>query len=117
MNLVGSVSEGFGLFEYIYLEEDSFLRVVVRDEVDFNFVWSLFKFSDFNNCSLLGDLDGEVEFSFEFLGYVIVKFMKNEVLIWWIDFLNIVMNCDGSKVIVYLYLMVVMDEFYFFLYL
>jgi len=34
-NLVGSVSEGFGLPEYIHLEEDSSLRVAVRDEADF----------------------------------------------------------------------------------
>lgn len=53
MNLVGSVSEGFGFFEYIYWEEDSFFRVVVCDEVDFNFVWSWFKFGeDYLSCNL-----------------------------------------------------------------
>lgn len=58
-----------------------------------------------------------VEFSFYFLGYVMVKLVVNEVIICWIDFFNIVVNCDGSKVEVYLYLFVVIDEFYMFLYL
>lgn len=116
-NLVGSVSEGFGLPEYIHLEEDSSLRVAVRDEADFNLVWSSLKLSDSNNCSSLGDLDGEVEFSSEFPGYATVKLMKNEALTRWIDLSNIAMNCDGSKVTVYLHPTAVTDEFYLSLHL
>lgn len=116
-NLVGSVSEGFGLPEYIRLEEDSSLRVAVRDEADFNLVWSSLKLSDSNNCSSLGDLDGEVEFSSEFPGYATVKLMKNEALTRWIDLSNIAMNCDGSKVTVYLHPTAVTDEFYLSLHL
>lgn len=116
-NLVGSVSEGFGLPEYIHLEEDSSLRVAVRDEADFNLVWSSLKLSDSNNCSSLGDLDGEVEFSSEFPGYATVKLVKNEALTRWIDLSNIAMNCDGSKVTVYLHPTAVTDEFYLSLHL
>lgn len=116
-NLVGSVSEGFGLPEYIRLEEDSSLRVAVRDEADFNLVWSSLKLSDSNNCSSLGDLDGEVEFSSEFPGYATVKLVKNEALTRWIDLSNIAMNCDGSKVTVYLHPTAVTDEFYLSLHL
>lgn len=116
-NLVGSVSEGFGLPEYIHLEEDSSLRVAVRDEADFNLVWSSLKLSDSNNCSSLGDLDGEVEFSSEFPGYATVKLVKNEALTRWIDLSNIAMNCDDSKVTVYLHPTAVTDEFYLSLHL
>lgn len=116
-NLVGSVSEGFGLPEYIHLEEDSSLGVAVRDEADFNLVWSSLKLSDSNNCSSLGDLDGEVEFSSEFPGYATVKLVKNEALTRWIDLSNIAMNCDGSKVTVYLHPTAVTDEFYLSLHL
>lgn len=79
-NLVGSVSEGFGLPEYIHLEEDGSLRVAVRDEADFNLVWSSLKLRDSETCSSAGDLDGEVEFSSEFPGYANVKLVKNEAL-------------------------------------
>ena len=116
-NLVGSVSEGFDLPEYIHLEEDSSLRVAVRDEADFNLVWSSLKLSDSINCSSLGDLDGEVEFSSEFPGYATVKLVKNEALTRWIDLSNIAMNCDGSKVTVNLHPTAVTDEFYLSLHL
>lgn len=116
-NLVGSVSEGFGLPEYIHLEEDSSLRVAVRDEADFNLVWSSLKLGDTRHCSSAGDLDGEVEFSSEFPGYATVKLVKNEALTRWIDLSNIAMNCDGSKVTVYLHPAAVTDEFYLSLHL
>ena len=116
-NLVGSASEGFGLPEYIHLEEDNSLTVTVRDEADFNLVWSSLKLSDSRNCSSAGDLDGEVEFSPEFPGYATVKLVKNEALTRWIDLSNIAMNCDGSKVTVYLHPTAVTDEFYLSLHL
>lgn len=116
-NLVGSVSEGFGLPEYIHLEEDSSLRLAVRDEADFNLVWSSLKLGDSTNCSSAGDLDGEVEFSSEFPGYATVKLVKNEALIRWIDLSNIAMNCNGDKVTVYLHPSAVTDEFYMSLHL
>lgn len=116
-NLVGSVSEGFGLPEYIHLEEDSSSRVTVRDEADFNLVWSSLKLGDSKNCSSSGDLDGEVEFSPEFPGYATVKLVKNEALTRWIDLSNIAMDCDGSKVTVYLHPTAVTDEFYLSLHL
>ena len=117
MNLVGSVSEGFGLPEYIHLEEDSSLRVAIRDEADFNLVWSSLKLSNTKNCSSAGDPDGEVEFSSEFPGYATIKLVKNEALTRWIDLSNIAMNCDGSKVTVYLHPTAVTDEFYLSLHL
>ena len=116
-NLVGSVSEGFGLPEYIHLEEDSSLRVAVREEGDFNLVWSSLKLGDTKHWSSAGDLDGEVEFSFEFPGYATVKVVKNEALTRWIDLSNIAMNCDGSKVTVYLHPAAITDEFYLSLHL
>lgn len=116
-NLVGSVSEGFGLPEYIHLEEDSSLRVAVRDEADFNLVWSSLKLRDSETCSSAGDLDGEIEFSSEFPGYATVKLVKNEALTRWIDLSNIAMNCDGSEVTVYLHPTAVTDEFYLSLHL
>ena len=120
-NLVGSVSEGFGLPEYIHLEEDNSLRVTVREEADFNLVWSSLKLSDSRNpgrnYSSAGDLDGEVEFSPKFPGYATVKLVKNEALTRWIDLSNIAMNCDGGKVTVYLHPSAVTDEFYLSLHL
>ncbi|KAJ7360554.1 hypothetical protein OS493_015658 [Desmophyllum pertusum] len=117
MNLVGSVSEGFSLPECIHLEEDSSLRVAVRDEADFNLVWSSLKLGEAKSCSSAGDLDGEVEFSSEFPGYAIVNLVKNEAITRWIDLSNIAMNCDGSKVEVYLHPSAVTDEFYMSLHL
>ena len=117
-NLVGSVSEGFGLPEYIHLEEDSSLsRVAVRDEADFNLVWSSLKLGNTKHCSSAGDLDGEVEFSSEFPGYATVRLVKNEALTRLIDLSNVAMNCDGSKVTVYLHPSAVTDEFYLSLHL
>lgn len=118
-NLVGSVSEGFGLPEYIHLEGDpcNSLRIAVRDEADFNLAWSSLKLGDAKHCSSAGDVDGEVEFSSEFPGYATVKLVKNEALPRWIDLSNIAMNRDGSKVAVYLHPTAVTDEFYLSLHL
>ena len=44
-------------------------------------------------------------------GYATVKLVKNEALTRWIDLSNIAMNCDGSKVTVYLHPMALTDEF------
>jgi len=83
----------------------------------FNLVWSSLKLGDTRHCSSAGDLDGEVEFSSEFPGYATVKLVKNEALTRWIDLSNIAMNCDGSKVTVYLHPAAVTDEFYLSLHL
>lgn len=117
-NLVGSVSEGFGFPEYIHWEEDSSSRVAVRDEADFNLVWSWLKLGeDYPSCNSKTQLDGVVEFSSYFPGYAMVKLVANEAITRWIDLSNTAVNCDGSKVEVYLHPSAVTDEFYMSLHL
>lgn len=111
-HMVGSVSEGFGLPEYLELEEDSSSNVW-RDEADINLVWSSLKLDE--SCDESGSicqLDGVVEFSSQFPGYALVKLIKNEALTRWVDLSNIGMNSDGSKVEVFLHPSAVTDEFY-----
>ena len=117
-NLVGSVSEGFGFPEYIHWEEDSSSRVAVRDEADFNLVWSWLKLGEnYPSCNSKTQLDGVVEFSSYFPGYAMVKLVANEAITRWIDLSNTAINCDGSKVEVYLHPSAVTDEFYMSLHL
>lgn len=117
-NLVGSVSEGFGFPEYIHWEEDSSSRVAVRDEADFNLVWSWLKLGeDYPSCISKTQLDGVVEFSSYFPGYAMVKLVANQAITRWIDLSNTAVNCDGSKVEVYLHPSAVTDEFYMSLHL
>lgn len=117
-NLVGSVSEGFGFPEYIHWEEDSSSRVAVRDEADFNLVWSWLKLGeDYPSCNSKTQLDGVVEFSSYFPGYAMVKLVANEAITRWIDLSNTAVNCDGSKVEIYLHPSAVTDEFYMSLHL
>ncbi|XP_022796328.1 uncharacterized protein LOC111334780 [Stylophora pistillata] len=117
-NLVGSVSEGFGLPEYIHWGEDSSSRVTVRDEADFNLVWGWLKLEEESpSCSSTIQLDGLVEFSSYFPGYAMIKLVANEAITRWIDLSNIAINCDGSKVEVYLHPSAVTDEFYMSLHL
>ncbi|KAL9975097.1 hypothetical protein ACROYT_G012213 [Oculina patagonica] len=118
INLVGSVSEGFGLPEYIHLmEEESSMQVATRDEADFNLVWSSLKLGESGSCSSSDVLDGVVEFSSEFPGYAVIKLVNHEAVTRWIDLSNIAMNCDGSEVAVYLHPSAVTDEFYMSLHL
>ena len=116
-DLVGSVSEGFGFPEYIHWEEDISCRVAIRNEADFNLVWSWLKLGDSQSCSSVSQLDGVVEFSSDFPGYAMIKLVKSEAITRWIDLSNTAMNCDGSKVEVYLHPSAVTDEFYMSLHL
>ena len=121
-NLVGSVSEGFGLPEYIHLEEgipeeDGSMRLAIRDEADFNLEWSSLKLGASGSCSSAAELDGEVEFSSEFPGYAAIKLVKNEAITRWIDLSNVAMSCDGSEVEIFLHPSAVTDEFYMSLHL
>ncbi|XP_068673762.1 uncharacterized protein [Montipora foliosa] len=106
--MVGSVSEGFGLPEYLELDNDG-SSTVWRDEADFNLVWGSLKLGE---SSATCELDGVVQFSSQFPGYASVKLVKEEAITRLVDLSNIAMSSDGSQVEIFLHPSAVTDEFY-----
>ena len=122
--MVGSVSEGFGLVENIYLEEeDDNDESVSRDEVDFNLVWRKLRIFDPGYLEwkateggggegAASHFDARIEYSSEFPGYAAIKLVSNEAMNRWVALSNVLISDDGSKVEVYLHPEAVNDEFF-----